>query len=55
MGIRLRIIHIVDKIEDKVIRHRWPWLCDWLAMHPWWRGHDCGKANCYPKPEEDYI
>lgn len=33
---RLRLIKILDWIDDRVIRHRFHAICRWVADHPWW-------------------
>jgi hypothetical protein len=51
VNLKLRLIHFLDFLDDRVLDHRFPWLCDRLAMCSWWGDHDCGKAGCVPAVE----
>lgn len=32
-----RIILLIDIFDDRVLNHcLHPWLCGWIAEHPWW-------------------
>lgn len=34
---RYTVVWFLDWVVDvRVLRHRFPRFCDWLARHPWW-------------------
>lgn len=33
---KLQLIKLLDWLDDKIIGHRIPWLCDQIAWSPWW-------------------
>lgn len=33
---KLRIIKLLDWIDDRIIGHRFHWLCEYIAEHDWW-------------------
>lgn len=34
---KLRLIKLIDWFDANILQHCfYPWLCGWLAEHPWW-------------------
>ena len=36
MAWRLRLIHLVDMVDDLILRHRFFRVCRWVADSDWW-------------------
>lgn len=36
MSVRSTIIHVLDWVDDVILRHSWYWLCNRIAKSEWW-------------------
>lgn len=36
MTLKHRIILMLDWIDDRIIGHRFYFICQWIGCHPWW-------------------
>lgn len=44
--LKLVVIILLDLFDDRILHHRFYWLCQWIGNHPtWWDGYNLIKEN----------
>jgi len=43
---KLWLIHLLDKIDNIIFRHRFYWFCQKVNLSSWWGEEDCPCAYC---------
>jgi hypothetical protein len=44
--IKLLIIHLLDKFDNYILRHRFYWFCQMVGLSKWWGEDDCPCKYC---------
>lgn len=40
------IIHLLDMFDDRIVGHRWHWLCNYISFSSWWGEEICICSYC---------
>ena len=43
---KLKLIHLIDKLEVRLLGHRFYFVCSLVADSLWWGDHCCHESGC---------
>ena len=44
--LKLCLIHLLDKFDNYVLKHRFYWVCQKVGLSSWWGNKDCFCNYC---------